>query len=256
MQAKVRLKALLFDMDGVLVDVSRSYRRAIEETVLHFTGRQIVPGTIRRYRYLGGFDDDWKLTRAIITDSGMEVSPGRVIDEFQRRYRGERWDGFIAEEPPLVQTRTLERLQADGRILGIVTGRPEAEVKWTIERFGWKRYFPLIVAREKTEQRGKPDPFPLQHALSVLGIAGRQVETEEAVYIGDTVDDMAAARAAGLWAVGTVPPDADRAEHERHLRDRGAHLILDDLDTLPDLVDSFGERLALAAATNEQEKTA
>ena len=42
--AIVEINALFFDMDGVLVDVSRSYRRAIEETVSHFTGREIEPG--------------------------------------------------------------------------------------------------------------------------------------------------------------------------------------------------------------------
>ena len=84
MPGPVELKALLFDMDGVLVDVSRSYRRAIEETVLHFTGRKIQSNTVQRYKNLGGFNDDWKLTHAIITDSGMEVPLARVIDEFQR----------------------------------------------------------------------------------------------------------------------------------------------------------------------------
>ena len=58
MPENVQLNALLFDMDGVLVDVSRSYRRAIEETVEHFTGRQIGENAIQRYKNYGGFEDD------------------------------------------------------------------------------------------------------------------------------------------------------------------------------------------------------
>ena len=191
MTEKVELKALFFDMDGVLVDVSRSYRRAIEETVLHFTGRKIQGNTVQRYKNLGGFNDDWKLTHAIITDSGMEVSMGRVIDEFQRRYRGENWDGFIAEEPPMIKTRTLEVLARGGRVLGIVTGRPEAEARWTLDRMGWKKYFPLMVAKEKQERRGKPDPFPLQHALGILDAAGltdtgqRRSDNQDAMLMAD-----------------------------------------------------------------------
>jgi HAD superfamily phosphatase len=237
MPEKPEIKAVLFDMDGVLVDVSRSYLRAVTETVFHFTGRQIQPSTIQRYKNRGGFNDDWKLTHAIILDSGMEVSLARVVDEFQKRYRGESWNGFIAEEPSLVRTPTLDRLARDRRILGVVTGRPEAEARWTLERFGWKRYFPLLVAKEQQEERGKPDPFPLQRALALLGAAGMHVRPAEAVYIGDSVDDMVAARAAGLWAIGLVPPYLDTEAYDRLLRERGAQVVLRDAEGLPDLID-------------------
>jgi HAD superfamily phosphatase len=244
MSEQVDFKALLFDMDGVLVDVSRSYRRAIEETVFHFTGRKIQGNTVQRYKNLGGFNDDWKLTHAVITDSGMEVSLARVIEEFQKRYRGDNWDGFIAEEPPLIRTRTLDTLTREGRIMGIITGRPEAEARWTIDRLGWKKYFPLLVAKEKQERRGKPDPFPLQHALGILNAAGFDITPEKAVYIGDSVDDMQAARAADVWAIGVVPSYLDREAQAEVLRERGAHLIIDDPDTLPEIIASFGTRLA------------
>lgn len=252
MPEPVELKAILFDMDGVLVDVSRSYRRAIEETVMHFTGRKIQSNTVQRYKNLGGFNDDWKLTHAIITDSGMEVPLARVIDEFQRRYRGENWDGFIAEEPPLIKTRTLEKLAHGGRILGIVTGRPEAEARWTIDRLGWKRYFPLLVAKEKHERRGKPDPFPLQHALGILDAAGLNVKPESTLYVGDSVDDMAAARAAGMWAIGMAPSYLDRETHISLLRERGAHIIIHDPEVLPELVETFAERLILEANREDE----
>ena len=184
-----QIKAVLFDMDGVLVDVSGSYRRAVEETAAHFTGRDIEAGEVQRYKNRGGFNDDWKLTHALVADAGMNVPFSRVVEEFQRRYRGENWNGFIAEEPCLISDRTLERLR-QGRMMGLVTGRPEAEARWTVDRFGWKRYFPLIVAMEKQDGRGKPDPYGLQYALSVFSAAGFAIRPEETVYIGDTIDDM------------------------------------------------------------------
>lgn len=249
---KVELKALFFDMDGVLVDVSRSYRRAIEETVEQFTGRKILPGTIQRYKNVGGFNDDWKLTHAIITDTSMTVPFNRIVEEFQRRYRGDNWDGFIAEEPPLIQTRTLEKLCKEDRIMGIVTGRPEAEARWTINRFSWKRYFPLVVSKEKQEGRAKPDPFPLQHALAILDAAGRRIHADVSAYIGDTVDDMSCARAAGMWAIGIIPPYVEqKIELESLLRSHGAHVVIHEVDELPDLIENFGERLALNTMEGE-----
>ena len=239
----VQFGALLFDMDGVLIDVSRSYRRAIEETVGHFTGRQVVPGTVQRYKNEGGFNDDWKLTHAIITDTSMEVPFARVKDEFQRRYRGSNWDGFIAEEPALIDDRTLRRLAEQDPLMGIVTGRPKAEARWTLERFGWEDHFPLLIPREKHEGRGKPNPFPLQRALSILDAAGCPTDPDEAVYVGDSVDDMAAARAADMWAVGVTPPYVDHDEHAALLKERGAHVVIDDIDDLPALLDSFGEEV-------------
>lgn len=230
------IKAVLFDMDGVLVDVSRSYRRAIEETVFHFTGRTISNSTVQRYKNIGGFNDDWTLTHAIIADSGMEVSRHRVVAEFQRRYRGDNWNGFITHETPLVLTHTLERLAEARLIMGIVTGRPEMEASWTRDRLGWKRYFPLLVPREKHEHRGKPDPFPLQHALGILHAAGLEVHPEAAIYVGDTVDDMAAARSAGMWAVGVTPPYVDTAAHQDLLKARGAHVVVESPNSLPALL--------------------
>lgn len=243
----MQLSAILFDMDGVLVDVSRSYRRAIEETVEHFTGRKIGSNTIQRYKNYGGFNDDWKLTHAIITDTAMEVPISRVIEEFQRRYRGDNWDGFINEEPPLINESTLRTLCTDDRIMGIVTGRPQEEAEWTLKNLGWKKYFPLVVGKEKQGSRPKPDPFPLNHSLTILAAAGRPTEPKQTVYVGDSVDDMVAARAADMWAIGIVPPYLDQDEHEPLLRKNGAHVVSTDPDELPDLIDSFRERISAGA---------
>jgi len=242
MQKKVEIKGLFFDIDGVLVDVSRSHRRSIEETVEHFIGRPIVPGTIDRYKEINGYSNNWELAYDIITDTGMGTSYHRVVSEFQRRYRGDNWEGFISEEPALISTNTLVRLYAGNRIMGIVTGRLHAEAQWTLKRFGWNRYFPLIVPNEKMEGRKKADPYPLLYALAVLDAAGHRLTTSDTVYVSDTVDGIKAARSAGLWSVGLVPQHAaDKEEAESLLRSHGAHAVLSHADGLPPLIDDFSE---------------
>lgn len=246
MPQQIQLDAFLFDMDGVLVDVSRSYRRAIEETVEHFTGRKIGENAIQRYKNYGGFEDDWKLTHAIITDTAMEVPISRVIQEFQDRYRGDDWDGFITEEPPLIDDRTLEELNRD-HLLGIVTGRPEEEAEWTLDHQGWMDYFPLLVGKEKQRDRQKPDPFPLEHSLTMLAAAGCDLDPDDVAYVGDSVDDVAAARKAGMWSIGVVPPYVDTGEHEPLLKEKGAHVVLDDPNDLPDALPVLQDRVPARA---------
>jgi HAD superfamily phosphatase len=247
-----RILALFFKVDGVLVDASRSHRRAIEETVGHFTGRSLEATAIERYKNLGGFEDDRRLTHAIISDAGIRIAFGRIEEEYQRRYRGENWDGFIVEEQPLVTTRTLELLGRNGRVLGLVTDRPDAETIWLLDRHGWRSYFPLVVARERHGRRSDPDPFPLRHALAVLDAAGRTLKPDEVVAVGHTAEDMEAARSASMWAVGVVPPAAEPIAHEALLRRHGAHLVVASPDQLPPLIDAFNEALqAQAGATGD-----
>lgn len=248
-----RLRCILFDMDGVLVDVSGSYRRAVVETATLFIGRPIDAEVVQQYKNRGGFNDDWRLTYAIVQDSGVDVPFDAIVEEFQLRYRGGNWDGFIVDEPPLISTETLERIGREERLLGLVTGRPEAEASWTLDRFSWRRFFPLRITSDQQQGKGKPDPFPLQLALQVLASRGTPVSPGETAYVGDTVDDMDSARAAGLWAIGFVPPYLDPEAHAAVLIERGAHAVVVDELALANVIDTFFDRVALDPDANDAE---
>ena len=141
--------------------------------------------------------------------------------------------------PRSSDTSTLEALKQRGCFLGIVTGRPEKEAFWTRDRLGWRSLFPLVVAKEQYGRRGKPDPLPILHALGSLRAAGHPLDTQQAVYIGDTVDDMVAARAAGVWAIGFTPPYLDKDSHGPLLTEHGAHYVLDGYDELLEVIDHW-----------------
>src|SRR5215472_8660050 len=90
---------LVFDMDGVLVDVSESYRETIVRTVEHFTGERISRALIQEYKNAGGWNNDWALSRKICSDLGVEVPYADVVDYFNDLFLGQgNDDGLIHRE--------------------------------------------------------------------------------------------------------------------------------------------------------------
>ncbi|MEK6869746.1 MAG: histidinol-phosphate transaminase, partial [Nanoarchaeota archaeon] len=64
---------LIFDIDGVLVDVSKSYRVAIKQTVEHFTGKEITLDEIQALKNRGGYNNDWDATEELIKEKGKNI---------------------------------------------------------------------------------------------------------------------------------------------------------------------------------------
>ncbi len=192
---------ILFDMDGVLVDVRDSYRRVVAETVLLLSGQPVTANEIQERKDLGGCNNDWALCLSLLDRRGIRVDPQEVIDLFQELYWGmnEVPDGLILNEKWLLPVDCLLSLVQRHR-LGIVTGRLRREAEWALERFGVAECFEVLVAHEDClPGRLKPDPAGVNLALHRMR-AGR------AVYLGDTLDDRQAAWNAGLDFIGVVPP--------------------------------------------------
>ena len=72
---------LVFDMDGVLAEVTESYRESVVQTVLHFTGKTIERDSIQEYKNRGGFNNDWLLSQQICADLGVQV-PYAVVAKY------------------------------------------------------------------------------------------------------------------------------------------------------------------------------
>lgn len=194
-------EALLFDMDGVLADVSGSFRRAIVETAASF-GVAVADADIAAAKAAGNASDDWDLTRRLCANAGVEVPFGEVRDIFERIYQG---------EPDRPGLKLEERLFADIGLLeewsrrlplGIVTARPRKDAIELLDRFDIGRFFDVVVTRE--DAPSKPDPAPVRLALERLGV-------RRGWMVGDTIDDLRAARGAGVVpiAVGTDGSERD-----------------------------------------------
>jgi HAD superfamily hydrolase (TIGR01509 family) len=114
--------------------------------------------------------------------------------------------------------------------LGIVTGRPRAEAVFVLDRFAMREAFSALVTMDDLPPgRGKPDPLGIRLALAALDVS-------RAVYVGDTVDDMDAAQAAGISAVAVVRNPDGNKELVRTLRSRGASAVLGDINDILEVV--------------------
>jgi HAD superfamily hydrolase (TIGR01548 family) len=208
-------------MDGVLVDVSDSYRETIVRTVEHFTGQRITRELIQEYKNAGGWNNDWALSQKICADLGVEVGYGTVVDYFNDLFLNQ---GLIHRERWLPKNGFFEALA--GRFdLAIFTGRSQSEAAVTLKREGCGDRFAVIVSADDVEN-GKPHPEGL------LKIADR-FPGKELLYVGDTVDDARSSRAANVPFIGVVGPETPRrAEVVALLQSEGAIRILSDINDI------------------------
>jgi HAD superfamily phosphatase len=216
---------LVFDMDGVLVDVTESYREAIAQTVAHFTDLEVTNEQIQDYKNSGGWNDDWRLSHHIITGAGVEVPFDDVVAHFQSIFLGE--NGLMQREQWVAQPGTLERLNERFHF-ALFTGRPIAEAQLTLNRFAPGMVFDPIIGMHEVENR-KPAPDGLLRIQKVHCDC-------DLYYVGDTVDDARCAKAAGVPFIGIAAPSNPRYLDLVFLfHDEKSYAIVDDINYLEEV---------------------
>jgi HAD superfamily phosphatase len=218
---------LVFDMDGVLVDVTESYRETIARTVEHFTGREVSREKIQEYKNQGGWNDDWKLSHHIVTGAGVDASFETVKSYFQSIFHGNGADGLMLREQWVARPGVLEKLNRDFRF-ALFTGRPKEEAQLTLDRFASDLVFDPIVGMYEVT-RHKPEPEGL------LQILKHNCDCK-VFYIGDTVDDARCARAAKVPFIGIAAPSNPLYLDLVFLfQEEGAYAIVDDINYLEEV---------------------
>ena len=221
-KAVLNPEAILFDLDGVLADVSASYRMSIIETAKSF-GVSITVDDISAMKAHGNANNDWQVTQRLLLDHGLAVSLAEVIGRFESLYQGtETEPGLRATETLLVERPWLESL---GRrySLAVVTGRPRRDAERFLHDNGIRDLFEALVCMEDAEL--KPSPMPVRLALERLGVT-------RAWMLGDTPDDLVAARAAGVMPVGVAPPGELLESATITLIEAGAACVLEKTEQL------------------------
>jgi histidinol-phosphate aminotransferase len=185
---RATVDALFFDVDGTLIDVSKSYVEAIRLTAEKISRKKVPMKTVRAVKSLEGMNNDWDAAVEVLRRLGVKSSREQVIPIFQGIYLGKNGDGLIFRETPLAKD-FLTLLRKAGIRFGIVTGRPRKEAKAALKILGLPTGT-LLVAMEDAKKQ-KPDP-------DLLLLAKEKAGAKFPVYFGDSSSDIMAAKRAGM----------------------------------------------------------
>lgn len=223
--------AIIFDMDGVLVDESRSYRLAIEMTVNNFLAKKGIKTKITQedviiIKSIPGFNNDWDVsfvlidffkkgipergflnqTRPVKTNVRQSKLYQTVKDMFQSYYLGEKLFREIYNRPPpifysrglnlndsLLIDKVLFTTLAGIYEMGIATSRPRLEALYTAKNLNITPQFikEEFIVAKEDALKEKPDPAPL---LEII----KRIKAKKPIYIGDTINDVITAQKAGM----------------------------------------------------------
>ena len=180
-------KAVLFDLDGTLLDSAPDMVAAIDAMRAERGQPPMPPEALRPHVSKGA--------RAMVAAAFPDVSEDereRWIPEFLDCYQralgqyGAPFDGIEA---------MLAALEDAGCAWGIVTNKPEYLARQLMPVLGWEQRCAVLIGGDTLKAR-KPDPLPLIVAAERIGVA-----PEQCVYVGDDERDIVAARAAGMPSV-------------------------------------------------------
>ena len=181
-------RAVIFDLDGTLVDTAPDLMRATNH-VLETLGRR--PISMDEVRAFVGHGARALLTRGLKASGGLpegyDVEPDykRFVEFYSHNIAGDSvpFPGLIS---------LLERLKAEGFGLGVCTNKLEGLSVLLLKELGMSKYFGSVVGPD-TIGIAKPDPRPFHEAVARLGFS-----SPRALMVGDSETDILTARNAGV----------------------------------------------------------
>src|SRR5271169_1954124 len=126
---------LIFDVDGVLVDVRATYWRSALETVRYLTGKRVTYAELHRWKSKPGYNDDWKMTADWATSVGRPTTYEQAREAFIKIYWGtSRKLGNVRNERLLVSPRQIAAW-AKRYEVNLFTGRNRKEFTFTFKKW-------------------------------------------------------------------------------------------------------------------------
>ena len=184
----VGIAAVVFDLDGTLVDSAADIAEAVNRTLQELSLPRVDEATVRSWIGEGVRN----LVATALRHAGCERQLDEVMPGFMRHYRD-----CLLRSPRLYAgvAEALQQLQQRGVPMAICTNKPSALVPPLLQHLGIDGYFGAIVGGDSLVQR-KPAAEPLLHAVRLLG-----KEPGECLMVGDSATDLDTANAAGVGIV-------------------------------------------------------
>lgn len=220
-QKKLKLGAVIFDLDGTLIDSIEIYFMIVEKALERLKLPPVSRDTILAAAESEDFN--WGL---ILPEELMSRKTG-IIDQI--------WEIIDAIAPPLFEKNVklipgaeavLKRISSNGMKIGLVTSTRRSFLKIKLQPFkgaGIAELFEVIITPDDVQQK-KPAPEPLIACAQQLNVS-----PDQCAYIGDTRFDMQAARAAGMKTIGVLtgfdPPQSLQKETPDAIIDSIGHLM-------------------------------
>lgn len=208
------IRNLIFDLDGTLIDSSSG----VVEAVNYALAQNGLPQETseRIVSYIG-----YPLEKmfADFTDFPYEA----LHREFQAKARESMVGSAVALD---AAGDVLAQFHRDGYRMAVATTKIQRHLTGIIEKLGWSDYFAATVGSDDVA-RVKPYPDALHLVMSNLGAS-----VEETVFIGDTENDVLAAKAVPMQSIAVASPYGRSVE----LMAAGPDYFIESLKDLPELI--------------------
>lgn len=220
-------RAILFDLDGTLIDSAPDLAQAMDAMLVELRRAEVGEEQVRYWVGNGAA----RLVKRALTGE-WEGEPEKAL--FERalrlffRYYGDNLVDRTVLYPGVREG--LDALRRNGVTLGIVTNKPARFTMPILARLGIDHAFQVVVAGDTLDQK-KPHPAPLLHAAN-----GLDVSPAETVMVGDSMNDVRAAREAAM-AIVCVPYGYN---HGSDIFDARPDAVIDSLVELPALLGGSG----------------
>lgn len=212
-------RAVLFDLDGTLIHSLPDLTVAVN-FILAEHGR--APVTEAEVGPMVGDGAHTLVERAFAARGGLPGDVAPILRRFLDFYEA---NATVLTRPFPQVVDTLIRLKARGVALAVCTNKPTAATREILRALDMEQYFAVVVGGDDTPAL-KPNPAHVDTTLDRLGI-GR----DEAVFVGDSINDVLAAKGAGLPCI-VVGFGYSRTP----VTELGADLVVDDFRIIGDAV--------------------
>jgi phosphoglycolate phosphatase len=198
-----RLKLLVFDLDGTLIDSAQDLCNSVNEALKAFDHEPLPDPAIASFVGNGApmlMRRSLALAGNLRPEEVDEELLGRAYQFFLQYYREHKLDFTYAYEGVLEALKALNELHASAggarRAMAVLTNKPVRPARGICEGLGLASYFVEIYGGDSFAAK-KPDPMGLRRLMEETG-----AQPEETAMIGDSEVDVQTARNAGAWAIG------------------------------------------------------